>query len=382
MNYLAALIYRERVRRHWSQEGLCRGICAVSYLSKIERGRAEPSGEILRLLLERLGLFVSEDLEREAREGAEAAYELFFGGCFEELRGAVRAEDVGRFGATGAALDWEVLLSFADGSGRPLGAELECCLDTRQLALQRVLQGRFEEALRLLPGACLYFLAGEDAYGRGAYAQALEFLNVGYDLAAREGAAHLMCLCRLISGNCYCNLLEVGNMLAHYRVAGRLAGALGRSEDLEVIAYNTASVWIEVGRFEEAYGYFSSRREPTLLELHKLSICCERTGRREEALAALDLADTRESDFPSTGVVRRFCWLVRFRLLHGDYLERAEYGRALEGVFEECRGALPPGYASFHLPWVLEWYTASRQYKRAFELLRDFPGYSFLMGVK
>ena len=36
------IIRRERVCRGWSQEGLCRGICAVSYLSKIEKGRAEP----------------------------------------------------------------------------------------------------------------------------------------------------------------------------------------------------------------------------------------------------------------------------------------------------------------------------------------------------
>ena len=42
MGYYGTLICRERLRRNWSQEGLCRGICAVSYLSKIEKGRAEP----------------------------------------------------------------------------------------------------------------------------------------------------------------------------------------------------------------------------------------------------------------------------------------------------------------------------------------------------
>ena len=37
------LLRRERVRRGWSQDGLCRGICAVSYLSKIEQGKAAPT---------------------------------------------------------------------------------------------------------------------------------------------------------------------------------------------------------------------------------------------------------------------------------------------------------------------------------------------------
>ena len=54
--YLGALISRERLRNDWSMEGLCKGICSVSYLSKIENGKAEPSQQILQLLLARLDL--------------------------------------------------------------------------------------------------------------------------------------------------------------------------------------------------------------------------------------------------------------------------------------------------------------------------------------
>ena len=56
MNYQGYIIYRERLRRNWSQSGLCKGICTVSYLSKIETGKADPSEDVLRLLLERLEL--------------------------------------------------------------------------------------------------------------------------------------------------------------------------------------------------------------------------------------------------------------------------------------------------------------------------------------
>ena len=38
MNYQGYIIYRERLRRNWSQAGLCKGICTVSYLSKIGLG--------------------------------------------------------------------------------------------------------------------------------------------------------------------------------------------------------------------------------------------------------------------------------------------------------------------------------------------------------
>ena len=39
--FIGILIRRERLRQNYSQEGLCRGICAVSYLSKIEQGKVQ-----------------------------------------------------------------------------------------------------------------------------------------------------------------------------------------------------------------------------------------------------------------------------------------------------------------------------------------------------
>ena len=50
MSIAGLLIRRERLAHAWSQEGLCRGICGTSYLSKIEQGKAAASEEILALL--------------------------------------------------------------------------------------------------------------------------------------------------------------------------------------------------------------------------------------------------------------------------------------------------------------------------------------------
>ena len=76
MNYQGYIIYRERLRRNWSQAGLCKGICTVSYLSKIESGKAEPSEEIVRLLLDRLDLEIDQEIEREAAKLADQGWEL------------------------------------------------------------------------------------------------------------------------------------------------------------------------------------------------------------------------------------------------------------------------------------------------------------------
>lgn len=50
------VIRKRRQELGWSQAGLCQGICAVSYLSKIEQGKAEGSPEVIGLLFQRLGI--------------------------------------------------------------------------------------------------------------------------------------------------------------------------------------------------------------------------------------------------------------------------------------------------------------------------------------
>ena len=48
------IIRNRRQEREWSQAALCTGICEVSYLSRIERGKVEGSSEVLDLLFQRL----------------------------------------------------------------------------------------------------------------------------------------------------------------------------------------------------------------------------------------------------------------------------------------------------------------------------------------
>ena len=75
----SALIRYERLKRNWSQEGLCDGICAVSYLSKIEQGKAEPGEAILSALMKRLDLeWHGGEEAQEARTLLDELEEAFF----------------------------------------------------------------------------------------------------------------------------------------------------------------------------------------------------------------------------------------------------------------------------------------------------------------
>lgn len=372
MSYYGNLILRERLARSWSQAGLCKDICTVSYLSKIETGKAQPSADVLRLLLARLGLHTDPALEAAGARCAEDGYERLFTGRFGELAAALPAASDETYRATAAWTDLLLLRQF-DTDGGALDAGLEAGMTPRQLAMQRLLQGRWNEALALLPNAFCHWRIGVSAYEAGCYEDAVEHLQAGYDLAARDGAARLMLLCRAYMGNCYCNRRDIERMRPHYAAARRLAQALGEQELLDSIAYNTAAVQIERGQFEEAYGYFSALNDPGVLALHKLAICCEKTGWTAEAYAALERAEAAETAEQRSEAVEKMLAVVRFRLAHPDYLHCDAYGTLLLDCFACCRTRLPQGYAAFHLPWVVEWYTAARQYKKVCELLTEFP---------
>ena len=379
MNQLfpGVLLRRERIHRNWSQEGLCKGICSVSYLSKIEQGKTEASPEILRLLFARLEL-PWHDSPEEQKAGAdlvERFYEalLSYNSRLDEINKEFSAQENCLINSP-YALDAMLMRSFLSNPKTPAEESAEPYFDRRQLALQRILQDRNEEAMHLYPCAFVFLIAGIRAYEQGEnYAAALEYLRESYQRASEEGRAHIMMYSQLFMGNCYCNQVDLENMRAHYRIAVRLAQALGDADILSKIRYNTASAQIESGQFADAYAYFAALQEPNMMDLHKLALCCEKLGKREEALEALEKAEKMDSDYPPTELARRMCAIVRFRLENKDYLRLPEYGESLLSVFAECRKTLPIGYASFHLPWVLEWYTATRQYRLAYELSRDFP---------
>ena len=368
MNYQGYILYRERLHRNWSQAGLCKGICTVSYLSKIETGKAEPSKEVLRLRLERLGLKGEQGMEQEAAELASHGWELLFCGRFDKLRDLLHGKDIDRYRSVPAWLDLALL-----SSEKPLDTALEPCMDTRQLALQRILQGREIEAVRLMPNAYTYLTLGMTDYKAGNYSAAVDALQTAYDLASREGTVRIMLEAKLFLGNAYCNRQDLLNMERHYRVARRLAEDLQDQRALGAIDYNTASAWIETGRYEDAYIWFSKQEEPTLMSLHKLAICCEKTGRREQALSALKQAEDMDTDEMDRSLALQLLSLVRYRVEHQVYLTQEDYGSLLLESFTCLRRELPSGFAIFHLPWVLEWYKATRQYKKACELLENFP---------
>ena len=364
---IAGLLIRQaRLRLNWSQEGLCRGICVPSYLSKIEQGKAAPSPEVTELLLRRLGLVWTPE-----PESLEPCWKALLSGspdfvsCYERL--VQPRQEI--LACSPLAADALLLDAFYEDNMRSLPEEWESFLSNRQLALQRGLQGRWEEAVRLEPLPLLVTLRGKALYVKGDYTVAIEVLRDACRSAADAGYPHLMLSCRLWMGNCYSDLGRMEEMLAHFAVAERLAEALGDTDSLGSLRYNIAATQLELGQPEKALLYFSALLHPSLLDLHKLAICHEQLGHREQALTAVQQAELLSSG----EIERQMLALVRYRLEHPGYLHDSTYGAQLLDCFQHLRDTYPMGFTRFHLPWVLAWYKANRQYRQACRLLEEFP---------
>ena len=373
---IGLIIRQERLKRNWSQEGLCKGLCAVSYLCKIEQGQANASPEMLHALFERLNIQWLRDEKHLAAISTLIAngYEAFF--AFDEAEAdSVQEQLVAIYeDALNSPYRLDVLLL----SKKEIAEEYFPIMNLEQKTLWLLTKERYDEALNINPCAVCYVAVGDMAYAKGDYVQAVTHLQHAYDLAARDGLVHLMAQCACSLGNCYSNMLSFDAMAAHYKVANRLAKATKNEELLHSLAYNTAATQLELGQVQQAYDYFSIQENPTTNVLHKLAVCCEKLGKAQEAYAALAQVDTAPFAYPDKPFWLKVCEPVRYRLDHSDYLKHEEYGAMLLSCFHYIRENLPSGYASFHLPWVLEWFKATRQYKQAYELLLDFPSFGSL----
>ena len=376
MDISGLLIRRERLRRDWSQEGTCQGICAVSYLSKVEQGKAQASEEVLRALFDRLELpwersAAEADALAECRERLRMGDDEGFHTRFDALSPCAESLRRGRL-----AGEYALLEAFRADRMTPLPGDWEPFLDREELAMQRCLRGDWAGALALDPQPLFLLLSGRESYRRGRYAQAVEALTEAHAAGAERGYVCLMLSCRIYLGNCYSDLGELERMRSHYQAGARLAEAIGDPESLRVIRYNSGASLLEQGDAAAALPLLTALGEGDAMTLHKRAICLEQLGRKAEALAVLDRAEplcAAENCPVEESLAREMLALVRCRLEREDCLHDPAYGERLLACFRRIRRELPVGYARFHRPWVLQWYKANRQYREAVRLFEDFP---------
>lgn len=392
--FIGALIRRERLRRNLSQEGLCKGICAVSWLSKIEQGKAEAGEDVLRPLLERLDIQYETDPDFLARTGrtVEELYRLLLSGlaglpAFREGLDQLR-RDRSRCDGSLYSLDLLLLDAFDRQVLPPDLSEFAPTMDERQYALYLLLRLLYggedtsEELLRLSPRAYYTYIAACRRLQDGKFLAAYGLYQRTYELAAREGEPLLMAQAQLGLGGCASANGDWEAMLEHYRTGRKLLQAVGDPDGaISVIDYNTAATYLDLGQPERALPLLEAVGPRDALCCHKLAIALERLGRREEALEAVNKGRELEADSTAQPAIREMLDLVAYRLEHPDYLRDKTYSELMERTFALLRRTMPAGFARFHLPYYLEVLEAERRYKEAYRLTLELSDLSWVKGT-
>ena len=397
---VGALIRQERLRQGISQQALCHGICAVSYLSKIEHGTAACGEEIRRRLLGRLGVEYIRDekllagLDRAYRKVLHRLEEDGFlrlwdwqgdAALYQRLRPSSRCveatllsalEELTRTGETDLERV-ECLLPLPDGdSGRLYGAIRAMEFQGRgrpDLAAQALAQ--VEDAGR--PWTCQG--TGYYQFQSGRYRQARETLRRAYQGFADRGGALGMLDTAVLLAAVEANSLDTQAMLRWNRVAANLNRAV-RDRQLECsLRYNLGAAYLMRGQLELGLKYLA-QCEGLLAELgdgesglycltqQKLAFAHAFQGDREAAKACLERLEERRPE----GHLARAAQLIRYMVEHPDFLGQSAFCSLLEDCCRQAGQEAPSGFAQFYVYYLLETYRAQRQYRKAAALLREF----------
>lgn len=384
---IGVLLRRQRLEKNWSQEGLCKGICAVSYLSKIEQGQVQPSKEMADALLCRLGLtlWTEEELCRRAQRELDEMYEKIF--CYGDLELRSNSEPYftpwieqhkAQLFESPYLLDMLVLQAVCDSQHGLDTFNLEeyrSHFTGRQRVLYLMCRDREEEALEYMPCGVTFFVVGTKQTRLGNYAAAIGLLEKGFSCSSQECNPVLMAKCKAFLGNCHSELEQWEQMEKSYQDAQRLFRVLNdpsKEDCCDSILYNMGATWIQRGEPEKGIELLNQCRHIEASHCHKMAVAHELLGNTEQALewVAKGYTFTERSE----RLNRMRLELVEYRLRHPDFLQQQEYAEKLKGCIDALRNEAPVGWLRFELPWYLSYLEYSRQYKQLAEILRGFSG--------
>lgn len=392
-----ALIRTRRLERNFSQEGLCRGICAASYLSKIEKGTVAPSEEIVQKLFAALDLTYTTDeaVLAPLRKAMDDCFTLSWEeGDFSALRAQIAAsrdlllcsplhlqcllfdalcacQDGDFAGARGVLSRLQSHLSQLDFPSL-VRYHLLCGLSATDHA--RALES-FGRAHALAPGAVTAYHQCYIHFQEGRYQEALRFARQAYDRAAQDGSVFILKNAAFLEGVCYSNLYEYPLM----RAAFDRTRALSQDDPamLRSIDYNLGASYVSIGDAAQALPYLrralDGDADPSsrFFTLHKLALAYQLLSDREEGLCAVAQAQAildAPGDLPP--VYRDMLHLIALRF-EENYTRSDEYLALARRLYHSLGQEIHYGFMQFHAPLLLEALCAHRLYKEALHIALD-----------
>ncbi len=394
-NFTGFIIRQQRLQKGLSQEELCRGICAVSYLSKIEQGVGNPSPAILQQLFDALGIRYSQDSVLLEKAGT------MLDGYFDKYFHSESADDEYSFlklhqkemENSELHLSWHLfnLYSLIQKQGKNAPAchqeaaylaRFKDNMDEEQLYLYYVGAGQLEsdnqlELLRLAetirPGSFVKQCIAETLYTRGEYMRAIEAADRAFSAAAEEGNLPTLLWSSYLLGACYSTFNDLSFMLRYYRRAMELARGYDSSISSR-IRFNIGSAYLEHKQYKEAIPYLQASlqsagtalEEQKVLAGQKLAVCYFETGASSFGHQYLQQAVNRRTE-RMPAIYDTLLYFTQLRYVRG-VRSGEEYESVLTQLFRDSKEQLGEGTYRMLAGYMIDLYVDQRRYKDALAL--------------
>ncbi len=395
--FLGYHIKRQRLEKNMSQESLCKGICAVSYLSKIENGTVNANNEIIEQLFKALGItyIFDENFTIDIKDLFKEYFDAYFWN--EDIKSLAEKVELmaPQIKNSKYAILYELYMisriqsSYKDGANLSIVTEklsflsdfidymtkeekflyyLFCANESED---KKLCFENLHKADDLIPCSYTMLSLANSASYYGNYVESLKFVSIGMQRAFNEGYLPALKELSIIECNCYANLNETRLMHLTFE------RALNFNRDNKVICstleYNVGATYISLSNYEKAIHHLlkAYSSNPTFLCCQKLCLAYIRINDSLNAQKFLDNAKVLLSneDNESLSLFNDMLNLLEI-MLKENYLDDEKYSVALENLYSNINKTKPHGYGNFYIPLLKELYTHTRQYKKAFELCK------------
>lgn len=388
------LLRIERLAQGKEQKEIVGGICSVSTLSKIERGKQKADPDMLVELYKELGISYEKDeefIENMNNYINQYFYELNF--QFEKESLAILEQENHRLMHSPLAIEWmiirameyrdEEILKILDGcvefmNQENLGwyyliprYEKQDIILEKAIKAQRILQNSFS-TLNLM---WIY-------WGSGEYNLVNNLSNKALNFALDEGNTWAISQVYLLLGGIYSCYNMEESMIEEYEKCINLLRNTNWKEELSSIYYNIGATYISLGEYKKARSYLEKTDKDNFSASHKWAVLENKTNNIDEAkkwikrmeeyaeeykLRNSSLDSWEEFNKSYYSEMDKLIQLTKLQL-NEDPEEFDDYIPLLESLMKEFLKSGRYGFMNFHKDSLKDAYIKKRRYKDALEL--------------
>ncbi len=414
MNAVGRLLKYHRLQQGLKQDYVCKGICTVSHLSKVENGKTNAPQSLVRAIFKRLNITYCDEgtFIEEYKELLENAFrDIVYNRSVDEIYSALSQVDAA-LSASPLFVDYLIFKrvyglskwqSLESDSELLLLLQIEDVMDQTQRGwfyyvlassdipikdistnLSMVIKDKddcFVWAQAMLGSS--YILSSRMIYHyfHGRYDIALGIVDEAVHYALKEGNASALAMIYLMSGNCFAARGMVEEAYPHYQRARQLFYDLNRPDKLAAIDYNLGATQLENERYDKAKYYFekglthSKISETQLFSFYeKLALLHGELEQKHLARRYLIKAQGALLALTKLPEKHRAIYNLRLSLaalrIVDNYQDLLEYRNVLEKLCRQLRENtdISWGYFNFYKRYLHDLYCRQRQYKKALRL--------------